>query len=124
MSAIGSVIVMAVRPSPTVVSLLPDGERDLQRSRCSRGSAGNRSCGRARSPAALGDTGQLAPVRHLAQADAAEAELAVDGAGPAAALAAGVAADLELRLAGRLDLEGCLGHRSLLLEGEPELLEQ
>src|SRR6476469_9676506 len=54
-------------------------------------------------PRALGDAGQLARVRHLPEADAAQAELAVDGLGPAAALAAGVAAHLALRLAGRLD---------------------
>src|SRR4051794_7762720 len=90
MSAIGSVIVIAV-----VLSLL--------RFRGSRGDATFSGCGGWWSPAGLGDAGQLAAVCHLAQADAAQAELAVDGLGPAAALAAGVAADSELRLAGGLD---------------------
>ena len=44
-------------------------------------------------PAGLGDAGQLAGVRHLAEADAAQAELAEHRARAAAALAAGVAAD-------------------------------
>src|SRR3954451_10892233 len=67
-------------------------------------------------------------MRHLPQADPAQAELAVDGLGTATALAAGVATDRELGLAGRLDLECSLRHCSLLpsalCEGEPELLEQ
>src|SRR5579875_3437889 len=73
MSAIGSVIVMSDllprrgsrRPSAIVVSDLPRRLRDA---------------------------GEFAGVRHLAQADPAEAELAVDRVRPAAALAAGVAA--------------------------------
>src|SRR3954465_5175929 len=81
MSAIGSVIVMVVSFSLGVVSRRV-ARRDLQR-----------SCGLL--PAGLGDAGQLAAVRHLAQADPAQAELAVDGLGPATALTAGVAADGE-----------------------------
>src|SRR6056297_2684389 len=50
------------------------------------------------SPARLRQTGDLAGVGELAQAHTAEAELAVDGTGPATAAAAGVAANLELRL--------------------------
>src|SRR5690349_20556861 len=118
MSAIGSVIVMAVAALSHRGFAAP-GSGDLQRFVCSSDSGSGGLL-----PAALGDAGQLAAVRHLAQADPAQAELAVDGLGTAAALAAGVAAHLELRGAGRLDLEGCLGHRSLLLEGEAELLEQ
>src|SRR5688572_15658417 len=41
-------------------------------------------------PGGLGNAGQLATVRHLTDAHAAQAELAVDGLRPAAALAAGV----------------------------------
>src|SRR6056297_1280196 len=50
------------------------------------------------SPARLRQAGDLAGVGELAQAHTAEAELAVDRTGPAAAAAAGVAANLELRL--------------------------
>src|SRR4051794_6608729 len=53
-------------------------------------------------PAGLGHAGQLAAVGHLAQADPAQAELAVDGLGTATALAARVATHRELGLAGRL----------------------
>src|SRR4051812_10879335 len=63
-------------------------------------------------PAGLGDAGQLAAVGHLPQADPAQAELAVDGLRTAATLAAGVGADGELRLAGRLHPEGSLRHVS------------
>src|SRR4051794_19003521 len=94
MSAIGSVIVM-VRCS------FSTGFRAW--------SCGPVTCG-GLLPARLGDAGQLAAVRHLSQADAAQAELAVDGLGPAATLAAGVAADRELGLAGRLDPECSLRH--------------
>ena len=52
-------------------------------------------------PAGLGDAGQLAGVRHLADADAAQPERAEHRARTAAAVAAGVAAHLELRLARR-----------------------
>src|SRR4026208_354945 len=61
-------------------------------------------------PAGLGDAGELAAVGHLPQADPAQAELAVDGLGPAATLAAGVATPRELGLAGRLDSQSCLRH--------------
>src|ERR1700760_3051686 len=82
MSAIGSVIVMANRPSSPGFPLLP---RDLR-------------CARSRFlPAGLGDAGQLAAVRHRAEADPAQAEPAVDGTGPPAAGAPRVAAHRELR---------------------------
>src|SRR5687767_4150950 len=64
------------------------------------------------SPTALGHTGQLAAVGHLPEADPAQAELAVDRVGTAAALAAGVAANLELRLLVRLVDQSGLGHVS------------
>src|SRR3712207_1813756 len=62
-------------------------------------------------PAGLGDAGHLAGVHHLAQADAAQAEAAVHGARPAAAPAAGVRPNLELRGALGLLHEGLLGHQ-------------
>src|ERR1700759_2783451 len=49
-------------------------------------------------PAGLLHAGQFAGMRHLAQADSAQAELAVHRVRAAAAVAPGVAADLELRL--------------------------
>src|SRR3954447_73113 len=63
-------------------------------------------------PGALGHAGQLAAVCHLPQADPAQAELAVDRLGTAAALAARVATDLELRLLRSLYLETSLCHVS------------
>src|SRR6185437_7073521 len=50
-------------------------------------------------PAGLRDAGQLTPVRHGAEADPAQAEPAVDGAGTPAPGAPGVGAHLELGLA-------------------------
>src|SRR6476659_1165724 len=101
MSAIGSVIVMVLGLLSSVVS------------RPSGGWGGTFSGGRGGwSPAGLGDAGELAAVGHLPEADPAEAELAVDGLGPATALATGVAAHRELGLAGRLDPQCCLRHLS------------
>src|SRR6201995_4799956 len=54
-------------------------------------------------PAGLGDARQFAAVRHGAEADTAEAELAVHGPRPPAARAARVAAHSELRLPVGLD---------------------
>src|SRR4051794_6357289 len=54
------------------------------------------------SPARLRHAGDLAGVNHLPQADAAQAEAAVDGARPPATAAPGVTPDLELGLALRL----------------------
>src|ERR1035437_3346424 len=51
------------------------------------------------SPAGLGHAGDLAGVHHHTQADAAQAELAVDGLRPPAPPAPGVPAYLELRCA-------------------------
>src|SRR5688572_22585494 len=94
MSAIGSVIVMAARPflhrgfapapqarPAAIVVCFGDRARRGQWSRQARPTDGM-------SPGRLGHAGQLAAVRHLAQADPAQAELAVDGLGPATALAA------------------------------------
>src|SRR6195952_5370519 len=103
MSAIGSVIVMAVRPS-LHRGFAPEPQERPAAIVCRRRGWG--------SPGALGHAGQLAPVGHLPQADPAQAELAVDGLGTATALAACVAAHLELRLASRLDLQAGLRHVS------------
>src|SRR5262249_45295124 len=59
------------------------------------------------SPRRLGHAGDLARVRQLAEADPAEAELAVHGTSPAAPTAPRVLADLELRL-GLLLVDECL----------------
>src|SRR5918993_3117466 len=61
-------------------------------------------------PARLGHAGDVALVGHLAQADPAQAELAVDGAGPAALAAARVRPGLELGRTCRPDDLGGLGH--------------
>src|SRR5208282_6540108 len=80
MSAIGSVIVMANRPSsPWFPARGP--------AMCSFGSL----------PAGFGDAGQFAAVRHGPEADPAQAEPAVDGPRAPAARAPRIAANLELR---------------------------
>src|SRR5215213_8408718 len=61
-------------------------------------------------PARLGHAGDVALVRELAQADAADAELLVDRARTAALAAARVRARLELRRPRGADDLGCLGH--------------
>src|SRR5947207_12229824 len=61
-------------------------------------------------PAALGHPGNEAVVGQLAQADPAEAELAVDGAGAAAPAAAAVLPGLELGGACLAHALGRLGH--------------
>src|SRR5918997_4335014 len=78
------------------------------------------------SPGGLRDAGELALVRHLSNADPAQAELAVNRLGPAALLASGIGADAELRLAGLLDPERCLGHLSSSVgpEREAEVTQQ
>src|SRR3954463_2857466 len=131
MSAIGSVIVMASGASLAAVPHAP-GLGDLARGLSAIGGAwvscwnGRRRTGTARlqgpaargacrgeqpgpSPAGLAHAGQLPGVGHLPQADAAQAELAEDRVRPPAPLAAGVAADRELRLAGRLVDQTLLG---------------
>src|SRR5215470_6971186 len=105
MSAIGSVIVMALRPSSP---WFPACRRDL---RCARSSL---------LPAGLGDAGQFAAVRHGAEADPAQAEPAVDGPGPPAAGAPRVGTHLELGRALLLDDQRLLRHLSPLPEGEAE----
>src|SRR4051794_19474625 len=97
MSAIGSVIVIGLSP---LLAAVPGGLRRLVPT-C--------GCGL---PARLGHAGQLAPVRHLSQADAAQPERAEHRTGPAAALAAGVGPDAELRLPVRLGDQCLLGHVS------------
>src|SRR5215212_3618680 len=96
MSAIGSVIVMACGASLAAVPQAP-GLGDL--------APGPSAISGARLlrywdlPAGLADARELPGVRHLPQADPAEAELAEDGVRTTAPLAAGVAADGELGLA-------------------------
>src|SRR5215217_2642673 len=63
-------------------------------------------------PARLRHARDLPVVRELAQADPAEAELAIDGAGAAAAPAARVLPHLESRLALLLVHEGLLSQRA------------
>src|SRR3954463_14795511 len=63
-------------------------------------------------PGRLGHPGDEAVVGQLAQADPAEAELAIDGAGPAAAAAARVLAGLVLGGARLAHPLGRLGHGS------------
>src|ERR1700733_5190380 len=96
MSAIGSVIVMANRPSSPWFPAF------------SRAGPSVYSFGFL--PAGLGDAGQLAAVRHGPEADPAQAEPAVNRAGTAAAGAAGVTAHLELRRPLLLDDQRLLGH--------------
>src|SRR5690348_11890039 len=62
-------------------------------------------------PRRLRDARDFTGVRHLPQADAAQAEVAVDGSGSTAAAAARVRAHLELRLALRLVDQCFLCHR-------------
>src|SRR5262245_32427093 len=98
MSAIGSVMVMCSSNPSRRGSEAACGEALVHRNR--------------RLPGGLGDARQLAPVGHLADADAAQPELAVDGLGTAAPLAPGVRADRELRLRGRLQDQRLLRHVS------------
>src|SRR5688572_29362700 len=98
MSAIGSVIVIGLLPSLAAVSACcgpsaSSGDLRFVGWYVPCGTAGRVA---RRSPARLGDAGQLARVRHLAQADAAQPELLVHRVRSPALLAAGVAADLEL----------------------------
>src|SRR3546814_5161473 len=74
------------------------------------------------SPARLGDAGDLPGVHHLAEADPAEAELAVHGVRTTAPLAPRVGAHLELRCA-LLLLDDCLlahQHCPSRLTGKPK----
>src|SRR6266545_7103352 len=65
-----------------------------------------------RLPTALRHAGDVALVRELAQADSAQAELAVHGTRAAAAAAARMGPGLVLRRAVRADDLGCLSHGS------------
>src|SRR5690242_9428118 len=107
-SAIGSVIVMVTcQPfSPRFPGAYGDvgGKRLLLVSRL---------------PAGLAHARQFAPVCHLPQADPAQAELAVHRVRTPAALAAGVATNLELRLLRGLVDQRLLGHRQFSLNGKP-----
>src|SRR6188474_1106386 len=132
MSAIGSVIVIGLlRP------LSPRFPPSNTRRTCAVDGLGRYGCRGLRrggyvrpgwaglpgeSPAGLGHTRELATVGHLPQADPAQAELAVDRVRTAAALAAGVAADRELRLLVRLVDKGSLGHAQFSLNGKPSAL--
>src|SRR5205085_7291172 len=62
---------------------------------------------------------ELAGMRHLAQADPAQAELLVDRLRTPATLATGVAAHLELRLRRRLVPQSRLRHQLFSLNGKP-----
>src|SRR5580693_2694138 len=107
MSAIGSVIVMANRPSsPRFPSRLYPA-------------AGPSVCSIALLPTGFGDAGQLTAVRHRAEADPAQAEPFVDGARPAAAGAPRVTAHLELGRPVRLDDQRLLRHCQPSLKGKP-----
>src|ERR1700759_1246746 len=109
MSAMGSVIVMALRPSSPRFPLFP----------------GDLRCARSRLlPAGLGDAGQFAAVCHRAEPDPAQAEPAVDGPRPPAAGTPRVAPDLELRSPLLLDDQRLLCHYSPLPEGEAEPSQQ
>src|ERR1039457_2209084 len=112
MSAIGSVIVMANRPSSPgfPAGLYP--------------APGPSVCSWSSLPTGLGDAGQLTAVRHRAEADPAQAEPFVDGARPSAAGAPRVATDLELGRPVCLDDQRLLRHSSALLEGEAEPPQQ
>src|SRR5215216_6444314 len=113
MSAIGSVIVMACGASLAVVPRAL-GLGDLARGPSAISGAVGGACWCGALPAGLADAGELPRVRHLPQADPAQAELAEDRVRATAALAAGVAANLELRLAVRLLDQSLLGHWFLL----------
>src|SRR3954453_22791537 len=122
MSAIGSVIVMACGASLAAVaralglgdlalglSAIVEGPRPLS-TLASSGRASGRGHGVVSLPGTLAHARELPGVGHLPQADPAQAELAEDRVGAAAPLAAGVPADRELRLAGRLVDQSLLGH--------------
>src|SRR5262245_36623975 len=117
MSAIGSVIIGCASFLATVPRLEAYGEGC-----CPSGVRPTGSC--LGLPARLGHAGQLAGVRHLAQADPAQAELAVHGVRAPAALAPGVGAYGEPRLGRGLVDQCLLRHASVLLEREAERPKQ
>src|SRR6185436_3256684 len=75
-------------------------------------------------PGRLGHAGEFPAVGHFPDADATQAELAVDGLGPPAPLTAGVRAHRELRLLGRLEDQRLLRHclSQFSLNGRPRSL--
>src|SRR5580658_9684013 len=107
MSAIGSVIVMANRPSSPG---FPAGLRPA---------SGPSVCSSDSLPTGLGDAGQLTAVRHRPETDPAQAEPLVDGPRPPAAGAPRVTAHLELRGPVRLDDQRLLRHCQPSLKGKP-----
>src|SRR6266700_1900504 len=86
------------------------------RLRAARSRAG--MVGRIRLPAGLGDARELTAVRHRPEADPAQAESAVDRAGPPAPGAPGIRPYLVLRRALGLGDQALLRHYSALLERE------
>src|SRR4051812_22892989 len=113
MSAIGSVMVMGFEPFSPRFRVLRDGPVATRNG--SSGWAGGL-------PGGLRDAGQLATVRHVPDADSAEAELAVDGLRATALLATRVSAHRELRLGGGLDDQRLLRHGQFSLNGKPRSL--
>src|SRR4051794_3341259 len=100
-SAIGSVIVMVTcQPFSPGFPVSHGAYGDVEET------------GVCRLPAGLAHTRQFAAVRHLAQADPAQAELAEHRVRTTAALAAGVGTNLELGLLGSLVDKRLLGHLS------------
>ena len=103
MSAIGSVIVIWANALSRYGFRRPHAS-----SRSVRAADLQRRC----LPTGLRNAGQLAAVGLLTKADAAEAELAVDGVRTTADLATRIGAHLELRLSGRLVLKSGFCHIS------------
>src|SRR5688500_20282230 len=113
MSAMGSVIVMEVVPLSPRFRTFPVGRWSWACRRtvelwCGRGDRPGRV--ERWLPAGLAHARELPGVGHLPRADPAQAELAEHRVRTTAPLAAGVAADRELRLAVRLLDQSLLGH--------------
>src|SRR3954470_12722541 len=123
MSAIGSVIVMAYWALLAAVSVRDGHATDLRRGRGCLAQAPGWSLSKVASagsglPAGLGDAGQLAAVRHLPEADPAQAELAEDGARTPTTRAPGVGAHGVLGLPARFGDQSLLRHQ-FSLNGKP-----
>src|SRR3954454_6933659 len=124
MSAIGSVIVMGIRQpfSPGFPgSPGPTAKRYCFRFR-PRSAVGRWAGWSDGLPGSLRHAGQLAAVRHVPDAHAAQAELAVHRVRPATPLAARVRPHSELRLRGSLEDQRLLGHAQFSLNGKPRSL--
>src|SRR5690349_7136816 len=123
MSAIGSVIVMVTWSTFLAAVPQPGSEPALRPA--GRGRAYSevmrleKPAAEPDLPAGLVHTGQLAPVRHLAEADPAQAELAEHRVRATSTLAAGVTPHLELRLGRGLVDQRLLGHDQFSLNGKP-----